>query len=230
VRSTKNRRLFSQIATRYDFLNHLLSFNIDKSWRKKLVESAGTGSKESILDVCTGTADIAIRFAQKDSVGKIVGIDQSEEMLDIARRKIKTNGFGRKITLLKGNALDLPFEDGSFDIVSIGFGLRNIGYHKKAISEMARVLKNGGKLLILEFSPPPKNLFGSFYSLFLKTILTPIGGIISGSSDAYRFLSKSIVSFPKPEEIIKFMEGENLSKVSCEELTFGVACIYRGEK
>lgn len=230
MRSSENRKLFSQIATQYDFLNHLLSLNIDRSWRKKLVESAGVKSEDSVIDVCTGTADIALRFAQEDSVGNIIGIDQSDEMLDIARRKINSNGLGRKITLIKGNALDLPFEDSSFDIVSIGFGLRNIGYHREAISEMVRVLKNRGRFLVLEFSPPPKNLFGIFYGLFLKNILTPIGGIVSGSFEAYRYLSTSIAEFPKPDEILRFMKEEKLRNVSYDRLTFGIACIYRGEK
>ncbi len=185
---------------------------------------------ENILDVCTGTGDIAIRFAQSDSVGEIIGIDLSEEMLHIARRKTVNNGLGRKIKLLRGDALDLPFDDDSFDIVSIGFGLRNLSDHRRGISEMVRVLKDGGRLVILEFSPPPSGFFSAVYRFYLNTIMQAVGGIISGSASAYRYLSTSIANFLEPEEIMKLMEVEGLKKLYSERLTGGIAYIYRGEK
>jgi demethylmenaquinone methyltransferase/2-methoxy-6-polyprenyl-1,4-benzoquinol methylase len=240
VPSRDNDKLFSTVATRYDFLNHLFSLNIDKSWRKKLVRCAGVSAKggsafgrkpgENILDVCTGTGDIAIRFAQSDSVGEIIGIDLSEEMLHIARRKTKSNGFEGKIKLLKADVLNLPFDDGSFDVVSIGFGLRNLTDRKKGISEMVRVLKDGGRLVILEFSPPPSGLFGAVYRFYLNTIMQAVGGIISGSASAYRYLSSSIANFPKPEDILKLMQAEGLKKLYSERLTGGIVYIYRGKK
>jgi len=204
------------------------------------VECAGVSAKggsafgrkpgENILDVCTGTGDIAIRFAQSDSVGEIIGIDLSEEMLHIARRKTVNNGLGRKIKLLRGDALDLPFDDDSFDIVSIGFGLRNLSDHRRGISEMVRVLKDGGRLVILEFSPPPSGFFSAVYRFYLNTIMQAVGGIISGSASAYRYLSTSIANFLEPEEIMKLMEVEGLKKLYSERLTGGIAYIYRGEK
>jgi len=228
--SSDNKALFSAIATRYDLLNHLLSLNIDTRWRKKLVRCAGAKPKDRILDLCTGTGDVAIRFAQNNQVGEIVGIDLSEEMLRIARRKTRKNGLGKRITLLRADALHLPFEDNRFDTVTIAFGLRNIGHHRRGISEMVRVLKDGGQLLILEFSPPRSDLFGICYRLCLNTIIPAVGGVISGSSRAYRYLSSSIAGFPGPNEIITLMETGGLKKLRAQRLTRGIAYLYRGEK
>jgi demethylmenaquinone methyltransferase/2-methoxy-6-polyprenyl-1,4-benzoquinol methylase len=225
-----NNRIFSTIAPRYDLLNHLLSFNIDKRWRIDLVKLAGLKSGERVLDVCTGTGDLAIRFAHDHPENKIVGIDLSEEMLHIARRKVRSSRVDGSIRLLEADALSLPFANDSFEVVSIGFGLRNIAHHKKGISEMTRILKEGGRLVILEFSPPQRSLFGGMYRFYLNTIIRAIGGIISGSAEAYRHLSTSITSFPQPEEIVKLMEEEKLKDTCCRSLTGGIAYIYRGEK
>jgi demethylmenaquinone methyltransferase/2-methoxy-6-polyprenyl-1,4-benzoquinol methylase len=226
----EQKKLFSAIASKYDFLNHLLSLNIDRRWRRRLVEYTGVRNGDDILDVCTGTGDIAVRFARADGVGCIYGIDQSEEMLRIAKRKIDSNRLGRKIRLLETNALYLPFRDDSFDVVSIGFGLRNVGKHNRSVAEMARVLKEGGRLLILEFSPPEGNLFGRVYRLYLDVVIKTLGGVISGSADAYRHLSTSIANFPRPREVIRLMEAGGLTEISSERLTGGIAYIYRGTK
>jgi demethylmenaquinone methyltransferase/2-methoxy-6-polyprenyl-1,4-benzoquinol methylase len=226
----RDYKLFSEIAKRYDLLNHLLSFNIDQAWRKKLVESTTPKPGENILDVCTGTGDIAIRFARNDRVGQIIGIDLTDQMLRIASRKIRGSRNENSIRLLKGDGLKLPFPDNCFDIVTIGFGLRNLGHHRKSISEMVRVLRHGGRLLILEFSPPEENLFGRVYDLYLNTVIRVVGGIISGSADAYRYLSISIANFPKSEEVIKLMEAEGLRELCSVKLTGGIAYLYRGEK
>jgi demethylmenaquinone methyltransferase/2-methoxy-6-polyprenyl-1,4-benzoquinol methylase len=230
VTSSANNRLFSAIATKYDLLNHLLSLNIDRRWRKKLVRRAGAKRGEKILDVCTGTGDVAIWFARNNEVGEIVGIDLSEEMLRIARRKTRNNGLGRRITLVRTDALHLPFEDNRFDTVTIAFGLRNIEHRGRGISEMVRVLKKGGHLLILEFSPPGNDLFGVCYRLCLETIIPAVGGIMSGSSRAYRYLSSSIAAFPGPDKIMTLMETAGLKKLQTQRLTRGIAYVYRGEK
>ncbi len=185
---------------------------------------------DKMLDVCTGTGDIAIRFAQNHRLGQIVGIDLTDEMLRIASQKIKSSRNENSIILLKGDGLKLPFHDNCFDIVTIGFGLRNLGHHQKGISEMVRVLRYGGRLLILEFSPPKENLFGKVYDLYLNTVIRAMGGIVSGSADAYRYLSTSIANFPQPEEIVKLMEEEKLKDICVKALTGGIAYIYRGEK
>lgn len=225
-----NSRLFSRIAATYDFVNHLLSLNIDKRWRRKLVRCAGAKRGEKILDVCTGTGDVAIRFAQNNQAAEIVGIDLSEEMLRIAARKMRRNLDGGKVRLLKGNTLCLPFDDDYFDIVTIAFGLRNIEHHRKGICEMVRVLRHGGQLLILEFSPPGNDLFGICYRLCLNTIIPAVGGVMSGSTRAYRYLSSSIAGFPKPDQIIRLMKTEGLKKLYSKRLTGGIAYIHQGEK
>ena len=225
-----NSRLFSRIAATYDSLNHLLSLNIDRRWRRELVRCAGAKPGDRILDICTGTGDVAIRFAENNQAAEIVGIDLSEEMLRIAARKMRRNGDGGKVRLLKGDALNLPFDDNYFDIVTIAFGLRNIGHHARGISEMMRVLKEGGQLLILEFSPPGNDLFGICYRLCLNTIIPAVGGVMSGSSRAYRYLSSSIADFPGPDEIITLMETGGLKKLQAQRLTRGIAYVYRGEK
>jgi demethylmenaquinone methyltransferase/2-methoxy-6-polyprenyl-1,4-benzoquinol methylase len=226
----EQKRLFASIASKYDILNHLLSLNIDRRWRRRLVDCAGIRNGDNILDVCTGTGDIAIRFARADGTDRIYGIDQSEEMLKIARRKIGSNRLGGKIGLLEANALHLPFRDDSFALVSIGFGLRNVGEHNRSVAEMARVLRKGGRLMILEFSPPSSGLFGTVYRLHLKTIIRAVGGTVSGCADAYRHLSTSITGFPRPKEIITIMRAEGLREVTSQRLTGGVAYIYRGTK
>lgn len=230
LNSSNNKELFSKIAPRYDLLNHLLSLGIDRGWRRRLVECAEVKPGEKILDVCVGTGDLAIRFAHADSVGYIAGIDLSEEMLRIAKRKTEGNNIGRKVYLLKGDGLNLPFPNNSFDIVSIGFGLRNLGSRQRGISEMVRVLKEGGRHLILEFSPPARSLFGKVYRLYLNIVIQTVGGIVTGSADAYRHLSTSIANFPKPEEILRLMETEGLKELCSEKLTGGIAYLYRGKK
>ena len=228
--SSDQNRMFSSIAGQYDFLNHLLSLNIDRRWRRELAKYARVKPGDNILDVCTGTGDVAIRFAQADDAGEIVGIDLSEEMLQIARWKTKRKAPGEKIKLLRVDALKLPFRDNCFDIVSIGFGLRNIGHYKKGISEMVRILRGGGRLVILEFSPPRGSLFGTCYGLYLDLIIRTVGGVISGSASAYRYLCTSIANFLEPEEIIELMKEEGLKELYSERLSGGIAYIYRGEK
>lgn len=222
--------MFSAIAVRYDFLNHLLSWNIDRRWRRMLVEYAGIKPGERILDVCTGTGDLAIRFTRSDKSSEIIGIDFSEEMLQIAQKKMERKGLSDRIRLLQGDALHLPFENDSFDVVSIGFGLRNLTDRKGGILEMARVLKKYGRILILEFAPPRNNLFGLGYNVYLKTAIPVIGGIVSGSMDAYRYFSSSIAGFLQPAEIVELMGSANLRNILCQPLTKGIAYIYRGEK
>ena len=228
--ATENDRLFSEIAPKYDFANHLLSLNIDKKWRRELVRLSEVHSGERVLDVCTGTSEVAIQFAKANPVGEIVGIDLSEEMLGIAREKIENKELENKIELLKGNALELPFEDSFFDIVSVAFGLRNMGDYDKGISEMVRVLKNAGRLVMLEFSPPTESLFGRIYRFYLSKLIPFFGGVLSGSKEAYQYLSDSVCDFPKPEKIIEVMKKENLKNTYSKKLTAGIVYLYRGQK
>ena len=194
------------------------------------MEYAQVKPGERILDLCTGTGDIAIRFARKNERGEITGIDFSESMLRIAKRKIEKSKLDGKIRLLQGDALHLPFENGSFDIVSIGFGLRNLTDREGGINEMVRILIDGGRLLILEFSPPQNTLFGSGYNVYLKTAIPVLGGMISGSMEAYRYFSSSVAGFLQQVEVVELMRKAGLKNILAKSLTGGIAYIYRGEK
>jgi len=222
--------LFSKIAKRYDFLNHFFSLNIDRKWRREVVEQVRGKPFDTVLDVCTGTGDLAIEFALRTCAKEIIGIDLSEEMLCIGRDKLRNAGLQKRIKLIRCNALSIPFKDNSFDIVSIGFGLRNLIDYESGISEMVRVLNDNGSILILEFSTPPDTLFGRSYRFYLETIMPAIGGGISGLKGAYRYLSWSIDNFLEVEEVLELMDKKGLKKLSHKKLTGGIAYIYRGEK
>ena len=170
--------MFSSIATRYDRANHLLSFNQDKHWRSTLVKWAAPQSGQKILDLCTGTGDLAIAFAQAEDVS-VAGIDISDQMLDIAKQKSHLAGLANDIDYVEGNVLELPFDDEVFDVATIAFGLRNLPDYGKGLAEINRVLKPGGQAFILEFSLP-KGLWGSLYLFYLRHILPVIGGLITG--------------------------------------------------
>jgi len=221
--------IFSVIAKNYDFLNHLLSFNLDRSWRQRLVSLSGFRPDSRILDVCTGTGDIAIEFARRGA-HDVTGIDLSAGMLARAQQKIEKLNLATKIKLKTGSVLNLPYADQTFDLVTIGFGLRNLPDYSWGISEMARVLKPSGRLLILEFSLPPSKLTYGLYSLYLKNYLPLAGRLFSGSARAYSYLASSIFSFLKPEEVISLMRQSGLRNLSCLNLTAGVVTIYSAQK
>jgi demethylmenaquinone methyltransferase/2-methoxy-6-polyprenyl-1,4-benzoquinol methylase len=213
----------------YDHLNRLLSLDLDRMWRKALVGCAELKHDSRILDVCTGTGDIAIEFAKKGA-GEIIGIDLSEKMLLIGRRKIERMGLDRKIKLQRGDCLALPFKDNTFDIVSIGFGLRNLPDRKRGIAEMVRVLKEGGQLLMLDFSLPENKLFSGIYRFYLERFVPLVGGVVSGSRSAYEYLSSSILNFSRQEEVIEMMRDSGLESPRFKVLTWGITSIYWGKK
>lgn len=223
-------RLFDDIANRYDLLNHVLSLNTDTIWRRRLVDISGVSEGEVVLDVCTGTGDIEICFAKRTCTGKIFGIDFSRAMLEVGAKKIEEKGYTGKITNFMGDALSLPFGNGSFDVVTIGFGLRNLADYSTGISEMARVLKGGGRLLLLEFAPPKRKILDIFYRIYLKRMLPIIGRVLTGKRSAYEYLSDSISGFLEPGEVMRIMEAEGLKKLESFALMGGVAFIYFGEK
>lgn len=225
----KTPEIFSSIARYYDFLNHLLSLNVDKVWRRTLVNYARPQLESRILDVCTGTGDIAIEFARRGA-GEIIGIDLSEEMLRIGEGKIERMKLDGKVKLQRGDCLNLPFEDNTFDMVTIGFGLRNIPDYERGITEMVRVLKKQGRLLILEFSLPENKLLSRIYRFYLKKSVPFIGGMVSSSRSAYEYFSSSILNFLAREEVIQLMRDNGLKNIYFKHLTCGITCIYRGEK
>lgn len=222
--------LFGTVHKRYDLLNHLLSLYRDKKWRRSLVAQAETVYLNRILDVCTGTGDLALEFAIRYQETMIIGSDISDRMLKIGMEKIKKRGLDGKIFLQQSDLFYLPFKNGVFDVVSIGFGFRNLHDFRSGIKEMVRVLKKGGLLLILELSLPQNPFVKKIFLLYLKYILPKIGGLFSGSESSYAYLSSSIIAFPKKEEVIKFLKDEGLRNIQYISLSGGIASIYAGRK
>jgi demethylmenaquinone methyltransferase/2-methoxy-6-polyprenyl-1,4-benzoquinol methylase len=222
--------LFGTVHRRYDLLNHLLSLCLDKKWRKSLVAVTGSIYVNQLLDVCTGTGDLAIEFSIKYPQATIIGSDISDKMLKIGMEKIKNNHLKGKIFLQQSDLFHLPFKDCVFDAVSIGFGFRNLHDFSGGIKEMTRVLKKGGLLLILELSLPQNHLLRKLFLFYLKHILPKIGGLISGSQSSYAYLSSSIIAFPKKEEVIELLKAEGLRDISHKNLSGGIASIFMGKK
>jgi demethylmenaquinone methyltransferase / 2-methoxy-6-polyprenyl-1,4-benzoquinol methylase len=221
--------MFDNIAPRYDFLNHFLSFGIDKIWRRKAIRLLMKHSPSNILDVATGTGDFAIE-SLKTGAQKVIGVDISEEMLVVGRAKIKTLGVDHRIILQKGDSEELEFSDDSFDAVTIAFGVRNFENLSKGIDELFRVLKPGAIICVLEFSKPKyfpiKQMFG-FYSFY---ILPFFGQLFSKDKSAYRYLPESVEQFPDGEDFLKVLKQSGFTQTREYRQTFGVATIYTGIK
>lgn len=222
-------QMFDNISERYDFLNHILSLNIDKGWRKKVVKMASHGKPKAILDVATGTADLAIALV-KANPEKITGIDISRGMLDVGQRKIDNKGLSQMITLEQADSEDLPFQDNTFDIVTVAFGVRNFENLEKGIKEIRRVLKPEGKILVLEFSQPTGFPFKQVYKFYFKNILPTLGRLVSKDQSAYTYLPESVNAFPHGAAFIKVLGECEFKDTSFKPVTFGVASIYEGTK
>ncbi len=223
-------QMFSKIARRYDLANHVLSLNRDRAWRRALVEQAAPKPGERLLDLCTGTGDVAIEFAQACPGLQIVGLDLSEEMLRVAREKCARLGLDERVQLVQGDALRLPFPDDSFEIVTIAFGLRNLPDRTEGLREIHRVLSGGGRVLILEFSVPQSFLARSVYLPYLRYIVPWVGGLIAGAGTSYRYLRDSILSFPDRAQILEELYKTGFRPVGYRDLTFGIATLYWGGK
>lgn len=223
-------RMFSQIARRYDLANHVLSFNRDRAWRRELVQHSAPRAGERLLDLCTGTGDVAIEFAQACADLQIVGVDLSEEMLRVAREKCARLGLDQHVQLVHGDVLELPFAQDSFEIVTIAFGLRNLPDRARGLREIYRVLAPGGRAMILEFSLPQNVLARSVYLPYLRYILPRVGGLLSGSRAPYEYLRDSIVSFPDRAQILEELYETGFRPVGYRDLTLGIATLYWGGK
>jgi len=222
--------LFDSIAHRYDLLNHVLSLSIDRLWRRRLIRMAEPRPEDKILDICTGTGDIAAAFLRAADGLRVYGVDFSQNMLEAGRKKAARARPGAEKSFVPGDAQALPFTDAAFNIVTMGFGLRNLSDKPGGINEAARVLKPGGRLFILEFSPPPSSLLSAPYRFYLGRILPVIGGIISTHRGAYHYLADSIHGFLRPEEVSALMEESGLDDVTSHPMTGGMVYLYRGIK
>jgi demethylmenaquinone methyltransferase/2-methoxy-6-polyprenyl-1,4-benzoquinol methylase len=221
--------MFDSISPKYDFLNHFLSVGIDIIWRKKAVKILKAENPKKVLDIATGTGDFAIE-ALKSGADNIIGVDISEGMLKVGREKIEKLGLSSKIELQKGDSENLSFEKESFDAVIAAFGVRNFENLEKGLSEMRRVLKPHGIVIILEFSKPRKFPFKQLYNFYFKNILPLVGRMISKDRAAYTYLPESVGQFPDGPEFLKIMTKTGFNSVECKLLTFGVSSIYIGKK
>lgn len=222
-------KLFDDISHQYDFLNHFLSFGVDKHWRKKLIKMIRREGSLSILDVATGTADLAIYSSLYIPGSHITGIDISEKMLEVGRQKIMHLNLKKQIELIAIPAEKLTFDDNSFDVAMVAFGVRNFECLECGLREMLRVIKPGNKFFILEFSKP-KGPFGFVYRFYFKYILPTMGRIVSKNKDAYTYLHDSVLDFPQGDDFIKIMESCGSVSTSQKRLSGGIATIYIGQK
>lgn len=221
--------MFNDIAPKYDLLNHLLSADIDKIWRKKLRKILAEDNPKIILDVASGTGDLAIELA-KMPVEKIIGIDIAADMLEIGRIKIWKKGLERTIQLQVGDSESIDFSDGYFDAVTVAFGVRNYENLGKGLKEMQRVLKPGGKVAVLEFSKPSGFPMKNIYWFYFKYVLPVIGKMVSRHSSAYTYLPNSVAAFPEGEVFMNELLTAGFKNPTQNRLTFGIATLYIAEK
>jgi len=224
------KRMFDGIASRYDLLNHLLSFGIDRYWRRAAIGVLKVQNPQQLLDIATGTADLAIEAAKIIKPSHITGIDISSRMLQIGHKKINEQNMQDVISLQLANACDLPFDDNSFDAVTIGFGIRNFTDMNKSLREIKRVLKKNGSLSVLEFSEPDFGLVKKSFDFYFSKVLPFVGNKISRHNYAYKYLKESVADFPSGKDFLKHISDAGLSNPQCHPLTFGIASIYYAKK
>ena len=224
--------MFGEIARRYDFLNHLLSLGIDRRWRRRTVKLVPPAGEGPILDVCTGTGDLALAYWRAGSEGaRIVGADFCHPMLVIAGDKCRRAGAADRIALLEADARRLPFPDGLFQIVCVAFGLRNVSDTDAGLREMTRVCRPGGRVAVLEFSMPGSRILGAIYRWYFARVLPRVGEALARNAQgAYNYLPASVGQFPEAEALLEKMRAAGLSAVQSHRFTFGVATLYVGEK
>jgi len=227
-KKTQVQSMFDGIAGRYDFLNHFMSLGIDLYWRKQSVKALELKDGHILLDVACGTGDQGFA-ALKTADIEVMGLDFSFNMLELAKQKIDRRGLAEKFEVVQGDAENLPFQDNTFDALSISYGIRNVGTISAALSEFYRVLKPGGRLSILEFSEPQGWFFGRLYRFYFDHILPKLAGMMSNKS-AYTYLPESVRHFPDRSDFKTLLSGEGFHHVDHRDLTFGITAIYRGVK
>ena len=223
--------LFDTLAPRYDFLNHFISFGIDRTWRWRSVRRLRPELDGPILDLCTGTADFAIAFAKRNPSRNIVGLDFSAKMLEFGRKRVEKAGLSTQIELVEGDALALPFDDNAFSLVSVSYGLRNMSDPLQGLREMTRVCKPGGKVAVIEFCMPNRGWFAPIYWFYFRHIMPRFGALVTGNTvDAYRYLFESVAAFPQGEALADMMREAGLAQIAQHPMTFGTVAINIGIK
>ena len=223
-------QMFDTISEEYDDLNRVISLGSDVSWRKKVIKLVSEKNVETVLDIATGTGDLALQFAEKTDAKKIVGLDLSNGMLQVARKKVSGKPYSNKVEFIQGDSEELPFEDNSFDAITVSFGIRNFENLEKGLSEILRVLRKGGIFVILETSVPTNFPFKQGYHLYSKNILPLIGRLFSKDKVAYKYLSESASAFPFGEALNNILREIGFKEVENKPQTFGVATIYTATK
>lgn len=222
--------MFNRIAPYYDFLNRLLSLGVDVYWRRRAIRELREISPKVILDVATGTADVALEIARQLKPEKIIGVDISRDMLDIGRGKVRQKGMHTFIELKEADSENLPFPDNTFDAITVAFGVRNFENLEKGLDEMFRVLKKGGRLVVLEFSKPKTFPFSSLFNAYFKYILPLIGRFTSKDPRAYQYLFESVQAFPDGEDFLRILQQSGYHSRKYIPLTLGICSIYLGSK
>lgn len=226
-RARSVQRMFSAIAPTYDRLNRILSLGVDEGWRRALVSHLPEDGTR-ILDLACGTGDVALAAAKIRPQASVYGADFALPMLRGAEPKIRNRGLFPRISLQNASAEELPYRDASFDAVTMAFGIRNVVRREEALSEIYRVLRTGGRALILDFSLPRNRVVRACYGIYFHRILPLIGGVVSGNLEAYRYLPKSVAGFPERGNFARMMEDAGFTEVAYEDFTMGVATLYRG--
>ena len=223
-------QMFDNIAPTYDTLNHRLSWDIDKGWRKKAIKQLAPFQPQTMLDIATGTGDFAILSAQMLQPQKLIGADISEGMMEIGRQKVKQLGLQDVISFAKEDCLHLSYDDNTFDAVTAAFGIRNFADLDKGLSEMCRVLKPGGHLSIVELTTPPRFPMKQLFHLYSHTILPIYGRLISKDTSAYSYLTKTIEAFPQGERMMDILKKAGFKETAFKRLTFGISTLYTATK
>ncbi len=229
-RKKESYKIFDSIAPTYDSLNHILSLGIDILWRKKLTKKLPTNKKLFVVDLATGTGDVALHLSQERNIQKIQGFDLSRNMIEIGRQKVKNKKVEHKVSLDIGDGLNIPLKDNSVDVITLSFGIRNFSNPQKGLDEIYRVLKPGGRALIMEFSIPKNYLIKKAYFFYFRKVLPWIGNKVSGHKDAYTYLNKTVESFPYGKKFLGLMNKAGLEKLEANPLTFGISTLYVGNK
>lgn len=222
-------QMFDNISPKYDLLNRILSGGIDIQWRKEVIKMVKAAKPATILDIATGTGDLAIMMA-KNTSAQITGLDLSAGMLEVGKKKVTAENLTNRVTMVQGDSENLPFADNSFDVITVSFGVRNFENLEKGLSEINRILKPGGTFIILEFSYPTSFPMKQLYTFYSKNILPAIGKLISKDQSAYTYLPDSVAAFPHGEEMKGILKNVNFKQSIDKKLTFGIASIYKSVK